>query len=154
MDCPHQTSYWSHHAPSGWLFDHTPSRDLCQTQLQLFLGLCQHLGIPIARENPSRAFAVIELDSVKLEAQFPRDKPQKCIDLISAFLSQKKVTLRELQMLTGLLNFTSLVVVPVRAFLWQLIDVTLGVTRPYHLIRINGEVNENLNTWLRIFSGV
>ena len=70
------------------------------------------------------------------------------------FLSQKKVTLKELQTLTGLLSFTCFVVVPVRAFLRQLIDVTLGVTRPYHLIRINGEVNENLNTWLRFFSGV
>ena len=67
-----------------------PCRDLCQTQLQLFLGLCKHLGIPIARDEthpPAQAmsFAGIELDSVKLEDRFPRDKPQKCIDLISAF---------------------------------------------------------------------
>ena len=82
------------------------------------------------------SFAGIELDTVKIEARLPRGKLQKCIDLISAFLSRKKVTLKELQSLTGLLNFACFVVVPGRAFLRRLIDITLGVTRPYHLIRI------------------
>ena len=50
------------------------------------------------------SFAGIELDSIFLEARLPRDKIEKCISLISDFIHRKKVTLKEVQSLNGLLN--------------------------------------------------
>ena len=72
-----------------------PTHHLCHTQLQLFLDLCHYLGIPIARDKthlPAQvmSFAGIELDTVRFEARLPEDKIKKCIDLLSAFYSQKK----------------------------------------------------------------
>ena len=126
-----------------------PNHDLCKGQLDLFLMLCHYLGIPMAPEKtigPSSAisFAGIELDSVQMEARLPPDKLAKCQDLISGFLKRRKVTLREIQSLTGLLNFACNVVVPGRPFLRRLIDLTLGIRSPHFLIRLNREVEEDL----------
>ena len=94
------------------------------------------------------SFAGIELDSIFLEARLPRDKIEKCISLISDFIHRKKVTLKEVQSLNGLLNFAFSVIRPGRAFLRRLIDLTVGVSLPNHYIRLNREVKEDLKTWL------
>ena len=70
------------------------------------------------------SFAGIELDSILMDARFPQEKLDKCEALISAFLKRRKVSLQEIQSLTGLLNFACSVVIPGRA---RLIDLTLGV---------------------------
>ena len=130
-----------------------PTEQLCQQQLDLFLSLCSYLGIPIAPDktcgpSTTMSFAGIELDSICLEARLPHDKIEKCISLISVFLHRKKVTLKEVQSLNGLLNFASSVIRPGRAFLRHLIDLTVGVRLPNHCIRLNREVKEDLKTWL------
>ena len=72
-----------------------------------------------------------------MEARLPPDKTEKCKTLVSTFLRRKKVTLREIQSLIGLLNFACSAVVPGRAFLRRLIDLTRGVKSPHHFIRLN-----------------
>lgn len=62
----------------------------------------------------------------------PPDKLEKCRTLVYQFSRRKKVTLQELQSLIGVLNFACLVVVPGRAFLRRLIDLTIGVKKPYY----------------------
>ncbi|XP_068721411.1 uncharacterized protein [Montipora capricornis] len=134
-----------------------PSMQLCQMQLDLFLSLCSYLGIPMAPEKTfgpvtTLSFAGIELDSVLLEARLPSDKLDKCRSLISEFLQRKKVTLKEVQSLTGLLNFACSVVRPGRAFLRRLIDRTVGIRSPEHRIRLNKEVKQDLKLWLSFLS--
>ena len=78
--------------------------------------LCDYLGIPIAPEktvgaSTTLAFAGIKLDTVLMEARLPQEKPNKCWELLSAFLRRRKVTLQEIQSLTGFLNFACTVVV-------------------------------------------
>ena len=97
------------------LVSHT--EETCRKQLELFLMLCSYLGIPMAPEKtvgPSTtiAFAGIELDSILMEARLPHEKIDKCQEFISIFLQRRKVTLKEIQSLTGLLNFACAVVVP------------------------------------------
>lgn len=97
----------------------------------------RQLGIPIAPEKTcgpatTLTFAGIELDPIKCEARLPRDKIEKCVQTIADFLHRKKVTLKELQSLIGLLNFACSVVTPGRAFSRRLIDLTHGVKSPGH----------------------
>lgn len=73
---------------------------------------------------------------------------KKCISLISLIIHRKKVSLKEVQSLNGLLNFTCSVIRPGRAFLRRLIDLTVGVRLPNHYIRLSREVKEDLKTWL------
>ena len=93
-------------------------------------------------------FAGITLDSVKQEARLPNDKLQKCRVLLHAFYRRRKVSLKELQSLLGLLNFTCAVVVPGRAFLRRMIDLTRGVKRPHHRIRLTKEAKHDIKVWL------
>lgn len=69
-----------------------------------------------------------------MEERLPEDKLQKCRELLTDFHKRRKVTLRELQSLTGLLNFMCSVVLLGRAFLRRLFDLTKGVCRPHHHI--------------------
>ena len=50
--------------------------------------------------------------------------------------------------LVGFLNFACSVIVPRRAFLRRLIDLTKGVTRVHHHIKLNKAVKADLKTWL------
>lgn len=66
-------------------------------------------------------------------------------------MKKKKATLRELQSLTGVLNFACSVVVPGRSFLRRLIDLTIGLKRPGHFVRVSKEVKADLLTWQSFF---
>lgn len=55
------------------------SHEICLRQLNLFVDLCGHLGIPIAPEKTcgpatTLSFAGIELDTIQLEARLPSEK--------------------------------------------------------------------------------
>ena len=124
----------------------------CQADLHNFLAMCDFLGVPIAEEKTegpytSLQFAGITLDSILQEARLPDDKLLRCHALLSSFCLRRKVTLKELQSLIGLLNFTCSVVLPGRAFLRRLIDLTVGHVRPHHHIRLTREVKKDLNVW-------
>ena len=88
-----------------------------------------------------------------MEARLPPDRLVKCQDLISGFLRRRKVILREIQSLTGLLKFACTVVVPGRVFLRRLIDLTIGIRHPHFLIRLTREVKEDLKVWHQFLSG-
>ena len=130
-----------------------PTREKCQSDLQNFLRMCDFLGVPIAEEKTvgpftTLQFAGITLDSVSQEARLPDDKLQKCQLLLRQFNLRRKVSLRELQSLLGLLNFTCSVVVPGRAFLRRMIDLTRGTQRPHHRIRLTKETKCDMQVWL------
>ena len=129
------------------------SREKCQADLSNFLNMCEYLGVPIAQEktvgpDTTLQFAGITLDSVKQEARLPEDKLQKCRLLLHSFYRRRKVSLKELQSLLGLLNFTCSVIVPGRAFLRRMIDLTKGAKRPHHRIRLTKEVKIDIVVWL------
>ena len=63
-------------------------------------------------------------------------------------VNKKKLTLKELQQLTGLLNFACQVIVPSRAFLRRLINLSIGLTKPYQHVRITEEAKNDLKSWL------
>ena len=130
------------------------TKEQCERDLANFISLCNYLGVPLAPEKtvgPDQVlqFAGITLDSVRMEARLPDEKLQKCRNLLIDFLSRRSVCLKELQSLIGLLNFTCLVVVPGRAFLRRLIDLTKGVSKPHYRIRISRGAKLDLDMWLK-----
>lgn len=58
---------------------------------------------------------------------------------LDEFAKRKKMTLRQLQSITGLLNFANTVVCAGYEFLRRLIDLTLEVSYPIHNIRLTKE---------------
>ena len=61
---------------------------------------------------------------------------------------RRKVTLRELQSLIGLLSFACCVVQPGRSFLRRLIDRTKGIQQPHFHIRLNKDSRLDIAAWL------
>ena len=129
-----------------------PVSQKCQEDLHKFLGLCEKLGVPIKAEKTESARQVItfmglELDSINMEARLPQDKLLKLRGLLDFHCKRRKITLKDLQSLLGLLNFCCSVVIPGRAFLRRLIDLTLKVTKPHHRITLTKESRRDLNAW-------
>lgn len=134
-----------------------PTAELCNKQLQLFLDVCQYLGVPMAPEKtvgplPILSFAGIELYTQLQLARLPKDKLDKCTDLISNLLRRKKVTLVELHSMIGLLNSACSAIIPGRAFLRRLIDLVIGVKAAHHRIRLTSQVKEDLLVWLEFLN--
>lgn len=125
----------------------------CRKKLETFLTVCADIGIPMAKDKtfgPDKimTFLGYELDTEMMEARLPIDKIRKCKDAIEEILPCKKITLKDMQSVIGLLNFACNVVLPGRAFLRRLINTTVGITKSYYRIRLNKEVKADLHTWL------
>lgn len=72
---------------------------------------------------------------------------KKILLLLNEFKVKRKVTLRELQSLLGLLNFACSVIIPGRAFLRRLFDLIVGHTCPHYRITLNAEARADLRAW-------
>ena len=89
-------------------------------------------------------FAGITLDTINMHACLPEDKVERCRGLLTEFYNKRSVTFKELQSRIGLLNIASSVILPGRAFLHRIIDLTKGVSKPYHRIRLTKQCNEDI----------
>lgn len=117
---------------------------LCKQQLDLFLMLCQYLGIPMAPEKTigtSFACRYWARLSPRGGARLRPDKLVKCLDLIAGFLRRRKVTLREIESLTGLFNFAC---TAIQLFLF--VDF-YGISLTWQLVFI---VLISLSGWLEV----
>lgn len=142
------------HILDDFMFTGSPGTDQCQSSLTFFISLMAHLNIPLNPENTwplSTKIVVygIQVDSNTRVASLPTDKLQLAKDHLHRLKSKHSATLRELQSTIGFLNFACRVVVPGRAFLRQLINLTIGITRPHHYISINAQARSDINTWLQ-----
>ena len=86
------------------------------------------------------------------QARLQPEKLEQCRELIKQVLLKKKITLKELQQITGFLNFACQVVVPGRAFLRRLINLSIGLNKPYQHVRINAEAKKDMQSWLAFLS--
>ena len=130
------------------------SKEKCHQDLMAFIDLCERLGVPLAPSKtvgPSTTipFLGIILDSVMQEARLPEDKIDKARALLLVFLGKRKVTLKELQGLTGFLGFACSVIKPGRPFLRRLFDLTVGIRKPHFHVRLTNQVKLDLEVWLK-----
>ena len=125
----------------------------CKNHLQKFLALCDELGVPIKFDKTvgpctCLTFMGLEIDSVRMEARLPQDKLDKVRLLLRTYQKCRKVRLQALQSIIGLLSFCCAVVRPGRCFLRRLVDLTVGISRPYHRVTLNRAARRDLSAWL------
>ena len=82
-----------------------------------------------------------------MHLRLPQDKLVELRCKVAAMLRRKKVTLHDMQSLLGSLNFACRAVVPGRPFRRRLIDLTVGISRPNHWIRLTNEARKDLAAW-------
>ena len=144
------------HILDDFLFvGHSDSRE-CHVSLSKFISLCNDLGVPIKHSKTVPPATTIiahgfEIDSKKMEFRLPDEKLQKGRLILKKLCLRKKVTLKELQSAIGFLQFSCKAIAPGRTFLRRLIDLTIGVTKPSHRIRLTREARADLAMWSDFF---
>ena len=133
------------------------NKQLCAYELEKFIRMCRDIGVPIAEEKtfgPNRVmeFAGIELSSISMIARLPKQKIEKCTEAIEKVIIQTRVKLKDIQQISGLLNFACIVVYPGRPFLRRLYNLTVGVTNKHIHITLTDEVKGDLVMWLNFLS--
>ena len=93
----------------------------CQEKLPSFRELMEQLGVPLAEENTigqdkTLTFLGIEIDLVTMTARLPADKKRVMLALIWTMLKPIKVTVKEVHVLLGHLNFACRIVREGRTF--------------------------------------
>ena len=100
---------------------YTPSEVTCNNRLREFLSLCQRIGVPTSLEKTEWALEIITSLGVNFNGRLkvlmiPEEKRNKALNWLKYSLNKKKATVKELEQLTGLLNFLGRAIIPGRAF--------------------------------------
>ena len=110
-----------------------------------FSDMCKELGVPIAQEKtegPSTSLVYLGylLDTIKSQIKIPGEKILRLLELIDNALSLKKLTLKELQSLTGSLQFCAKAMPSARAFIRRMYASMSNVKKhiiAYVLLRVS-----------------
>ena len=129
-----------------------PSPGAAHRGLHDFINFCEDIGVPIAFEkteapNTIMTFMGVTLDSIQLVAYLPQEKVTDALEKIKEATLASRKPLKEVQSLIGTLNFAASVIRPARAFSRRLIDVTRGVKKSFHSVRISKGVKKDLLVW-------
>lgn len=128
---------------------HTP---VCRPLLDTFRFLMKRFGVPLAANKMVGqvtviSFLGIELDSENMAFRLPQEKLSRLRDTIDQFLMSKKVTLRQMQSLLGLLTFASRTLPMGRVFSRRLSMSPAGIKNPHHHLRLTKVLKYDLRTW-------
>lgn len=125
----------------------------CNQKLDSYLGICEDIGLPISDEKTERAVRIIIflgliLNAIRKIIGIPQDKVSKALNQIERIQEAKKVTVLDMQKITGLLNFFTRAVVPGRAFTRRLYAAYSNpVLKQHHHVRVTNEMKLDLGMW-------
>ena len=92
-------------------------------------------------------FLGLEIDTVHMEARLPSQKLDHLRNLLDSALSARTMTLRQLQELTGFLQFASQVIPHSRAFIHRLIDFSMTFSSPFSHRRLPAYAQADVRWW-------
>ena len=145
------------HYLDDFLFAGRADSSECTNLMSNFSSLCQELGIPLAVENtigPSCVitFLGLEIDTLERVIKILPPKLPEVQQKLIETLNKKKITLKDLQSLTGLLNVcarTHARAIPaVKAFNRRFFEAMQGVCKPNHFIRFSVGMKDDIRMWL------
>ena len=136
----------------------TIAKWICNQMIQQFLDLCNDLNLPVAAEKTEWGstmiiFLGILLNGEKLILALPLDKHDKALRLLNDLSGKKKVTVKQLQVLTGYLNFLTKAIHVGRAFTRRIYakyaNISTGgkALKPYHHVSVNSEFRFDCEIW-------
>ena len=128
------------------------SLQLAERQKDILLSMFQKLNIPMEEsklEGPSTCltFLSIEVDTVALQLHLPSDKPANLKDILCDSIQRRTMSKKDLQKLTGLLQFATKVVRPGRPCLRRLYAMREIGSHPNHFIRLNLPARTDIMWW-------
>ena len=129
---------------------------ICNNMIEQFIVLCNEINIPVAFEKTKWAdtlivFLGILMDGELLSLSIPTGKQVKAVNLLTEAVAKKKVTIKQLQTLTGYLNFITKAVFAGRTFTRRMYTKYAklgGKLKPHHHIRLDAEFRFDCQVWL------
>ena len=126
----------------------------CQELLQAFQDMAAQFGVPLAEEKTctpvtSLEFLGICIDTCKMEFRLPEAKLVKLNSLLASFLARKKVRLKEMQSLLGVLAFAGRIMPVGRIFSRRLYLAIAGLKSPFAHVRLTTSIKADLMVWAR-----
>ena len=123
-----------------------------ETYKHILIHTWADLGVPLELsklEGPSTCltFLGIEIDTVTMQARLPREKLSSLKRELSSAIDRKSMLKRDLQRLTGLLQFATRVIKPGRPFLRRLYVLQDVGHHPTHNVRLNVAAQADIVWW-------
>ena len=135
-------------------------RLICNQDMQTLLDIYELIKLPIALEKiewgtTCLVFLGILLNGERLCISIPLEKKDKAIKLLNEFTNKKKATIKQLQVLTGYLNFLSKAIVPGRTFTRRMyakyanwcVNKKGGYLKHYHHVSLDKEFKFDCEIW-------
>ena len=127
------------------------SKMKCSDDLNAFLDLCKTLNIPLASHKtvfPTNiiTFLGIEIDSVNMTIQLPKEKLQQYKEDVNKFMARNTCKMKELKSITGKLQFATTAIPAGRSFLRRLYNGTRK-HQPRSAIAVSKGMKDDLRVW-------
>ena len=128
----------------------------CERFLEAWKNLCKLLRIPLAENktlDPAQImiFLGIELSTIEMMARLPLDKLVSYRKQLQDLLRSRTVKLRDMQSAIGILQFSTNVITPGKAFVRRLIDTTIGIVKPFHYVTVSKAAKKDILMWSDFF---
>ena len=93
----------------------------CNTIVRIFLGICSEIGFPIVIDKTEWASVIMTfvgmlLNGITLMLSIPLEKRNEALQMVRKFKHKNKATIKDLQKLSGHLNFINRAMVLGRVF--------------------------------------
>ena len=129
----------------------------CYRIMVIFHETCKEIGVPVSESkmkwpDTEVVFLAILINGVSKTLSIPEEKRLKAVDWIRLCCENRKVTVKQLQSLAGLLNFLQWAIYPGRAFTRRVYAKISGKTatlKLHHHMRVDAELKNDCETWLR-----
>ena len=134
------------------------TEEICNQQVQVFLEVCEKINCPVAMDKtkwatPEIVFLGIMLNGESMTLSVPLEKKVKALNLLENALQKKKLTIKQIQQLTGTLNFLNKAIVPGRTFtrrMYQKLTITDKhgcKLRQYHHVNLSKDFIQDCKVW-------
>ena len=126
-------------------------------RVRTFIQICKYLGVPIAEDKIVWPTTTVKFLGVLINGenkflQIPHDKKDKALFKLMRVMDKRTVTVREIQELTGLLNFLAKVIIPGRVFtrrMYTKISDKTGHLKQYHHITLDKQFKDDASIWVQ-----
>ena len=136
---------------------------VCDGMVEEFLFICQDIGCPVSQEKTERAAPLMEFLGVLLDGKnkllaIPEEKVLKASNLLNWAVQKRKVTVKFIQQLTGMLNFLNKVIVLGRTFMRGMYEqITMNTKegiplKQHHHVWLKKQFVLDCNVWLAFLS--
>ena len=131
------------------------SQSGCNRMVRTFTEICAYLGVPVAMDKlvyatTSVKFLGVIINGVHKLLQVPQEKKSKALHMLQRMNDKRTATVRDIQQLTGLLNFLAKIIVPGRLFtrrMYAKMEAKTTNLMQHHHVTIDAEFRSDMAIW-------